>query len=271
MNPVGYDPRMIDTHCHLVSRQLHPRLDDVLTNARDAGVDGMITVSTGTENVQAGLDVAHAHEHVWCTAGIHPHEAEVDPDWEPVLKVARDERCVAWGELGLDWYYKTPTREQQISLLEAHLGTIETSGIDMPVVLHCREAVDDLLAVLASSSLDLSRCVFHCYTGDVDSLHPILEAGCHVSFTGVVTFSSAPEVAEAARCVPIERLMVETDAPYLSPEPVRSMRPNEPCNVVHTTCFLADLHGVDHDTFTKRMDANADRFFGLGLGLEAGD
>ncbi len=259
---------MIDTHCHLVSSQLHARLDDVLSNAAEAGVDGMITVSTGPDDVEAGLEVAGAHEHVWCTAGIHPHEAETDPDWTPLLKVARDDRCVAWGELGLDWYYKTPTRDRQISLLEAHLETIESSGIDMPVVLHCREAVDDLLAVLAGASLDLTRCVFHCYTGDLDSLRPILDAGCHVSFTGVVTFPNAPEVAEAARNVPIERLMVETDAPYLSPEPVRKMRPNEPCNVIHTCRFLADLHGIEHDEFTRHMDANANRFFGLGLGLE---
>ena len=255
---------MIDTHCHLVSSQLAPDLQEVLERAAQAGVDGMITVATGPGDTLEGLAVAKAHDHVWCSAGIHPHEADAPHDFGPMLVAARDDRCVAWGELGLDWFYKTPSRESQQLLLEEQLAAIESSGVDLPVILHCREAVDDLLAVLKRSTLDLERCVFHCYTGDATTIRLILDAGCHVSFTGVVTFANAPEVAEAACLVPLERLMVETDAPYLSPEPVRKMRPNEPCNVVHTTRFIAGLRGLEVEECIDRMDDNATRFFGLG-------
>ena len=261
----GYDHHpMIDTHCHLVSSQLRPRLQEVLSNAAAAGVDQMITVATGPEDTMAGLDVAKSHDHIWCTAGIHPHEADEPHDFGPMLTAAADDRCIAWGELGLDWYYKTPSRESQQTLLEEQLAAIERSQIDLPVVLHCREAVEDLLAVLMASNLSLERCVFHCYTGNAETIRHILDAGCHVSFTGVVTFPNAPEVAEAAKLVPLNRLMVETDAPYLSPEPVRKMRPNEPCNVVHTAQFLADLRTTDRDEFIHTVDANAIQFFGLG-------
>jgi TatD DNase family protein len=254
---------MIDTHCHLVSSQLGPRLQEVLANAAQAGVDRFITVATGPDDTIAGLEVAKSHDNVWCSAGIHPHEADAPHDFSAMMIAAADDRCVAWGELGLDWYYKTPLRQSQQTLLESQLAAIEDSKIDLPVILHCREAVDDLLAVLHASNLSMDRCVFHCYTGDPATLRPILDAGCHVSFTGVVTFPSAPEVAEAAALVPIDRLMVETDAPYLSPEPVRKMRPNEPCNVVHTARFLAELRNMDHDEFIHTVDANAVEFFGL--------
>ena len=254
---------MIDTHCHLVSTQLAPHLSEVLERAAEAGVDAMITVATGPDDTLEGLKVAKSHDHVWCSAGIHPHEADAPHDFGPMLTAAQDDRCVAWGELGLDWYYKTPSRESQQVLLEKQLAAIESSGIQLPVILHCREAVDDLLDVLTGSTLDLERCVFHCYTGDADTVRHILDAGCHVSFTGVVTFPNAPEVAEAAALVPLDRLMVETDAPYLSPEPVRKMRPNEPCNVVHTAHFIASLRGLDPAECIEVLDQNAIRFFGL--------
>jgi len=254
---------MIDTHCHLVSNQLGPHLDDVLQRASQAGVDTMITVATGPTDTLEGLKVAKDHDHVWCSAGIHPHEADAPHDFGPMLMAAKDDRCVAWGELGLDWYYKTPSRESQQVLLEKQLAEIEESGIDLPLILHCREAVDDLLDVLHLSTVDLERCVFHCYTGDAQTMRLILDAGCHVSFTGVVTFPNAPEVAEAATLVPMDRLMVETDAPYLSPEPVRKMRPNEPCNVVHTANFIAGLRGLDPEECIATLDDTAVRFFGL--------
>ena len=254
---------MIDTHCHLVSTQLAPHLNEVLERAAEAGVDAMITVATGPTDTLEGLKVAKSHDNVWCSAGIHPHEADAPHDFGPMLTAAQDDRCVAWGELGLDWYYKTPSRESQQVLLEKQLAAIESSGVQLPVILHCRDAVDDLLDVLTGSSLDLERCVFHCYTGDADAVRRILNAGCHVSFTGVVTFPNAPEVAEAAALVPLDRLMVETDAPYLSPEPVRKMRPNEPCNVVHTAHFIASLRGLDPAECIEVLDQNAIRFFGL--------
>ena len=257
---------MLDTHCHLTSKQLSDSVGDVLTRASEVGVTGMITVSTSMRDCAAGLELATTHPNVWCTSGIHPHEADSEIDWDVVRTVAADNRCVAWGELGLDWYYKQPERPSQHALLETHLEVIKAATgrqATMPIVIHCREAYDDLLAILRTSDLDPERFVFHCFTGDQQAVDLVLDFGACVSFTGIVTFGNAADIQAAAARVPLERMMVETDAPYLSPEPVRSMRPNEPCNVVHTACFLADLRGMDHDAFIDTMDANAVRFFGL--------
>ena len=259
---------ILDTHCHLTSSKLAPILGAVLTNAHEAGVNGMITVSTSSDDCPTGLEVARAHPNIWCTAGIHPHEAQEEPDWETIRRVAEDDCCVAWGELGLDWYYKDPSRESQFALLEAHLELIKAARgrqATMPIVIHCREAYDDLLVILGNSGLDPSRFVFHCYTGDSPTVERLVAFGAWISFTGIVTFGNAADIQEAATRVPLERLMVETDAPYLSPEPVRTMRPNEPCNVVHTARFLARLRGMDEITFIETMDANAVRCFGLEL------
>ena len=258
---------MLDTHCHLVSKQLHESVDAVLERAAEAGVTGMITVSTSMRDCVTGLELATARPNVWCTSGIHPHEADSDVDWSIVEAVAADDRCVAWGELGLDWYYQQPERPSQYALLEAHLeliGAATGRQAAMPIVIHCRDAYEDLLAILRESGLDPARFVFHCFTGNETEVDLVLDFGASVSFTGIVTFGNAADIQAAATRVPLERMMIETDAPYLSPEPVRSMRPNEPCNVAHTARFLAKLRGMDFDAFVKAMDANATRFFGLG-------
>ncbi|HBZ97903.1 MAG TPA: hypothetical protein DEO57_08665 [Phycisphaerales bacterium] len=258
---------MYDTHCHLVSKPLHGSLDAVLARAAQADVTGMITVSTSMLDCVEGLKLAQFHPHIWCTAGVHPHEADSEVDWEVIESVASHDRCVAWGELGLDWHYQQPLRASQHALLEAHLGVIGAATgrqAKMPVVIHCREAYGDLLAILRDSGLDPTRFVFHCFTGNEAEMDLVLDFGASVSFTGIVTFGNASDIQEAARRAPLDRMMVETDAPYLSPEPVRSMRPNEPCNVVHTARFLASLRGMETAAFVDIMDANATRFFGLG-------
>ena len=133
----------------------------------------------------------------------------------------------------------------------------------MPIVIHCREAYGDLLGALRNSGLDPERFVFHCFTGNEAEIDLVLDFGANVSFTGIVTFGNAADIQAAARRAPLDRMMIETDAPYLSPEPVRSMRPNEPCNVAHTARFLATLRSMDAGTFIETMDANAVRFFSL--------
>lgn len=257
---------MIDTHCHLTSPQLASQLNTVLSKAHDAGIKGMITVSTCNADCASGLQLTLEHPNIWCTAGIHPHSATEEPDWELVRSVASDPHCVAWGELGLDWYYREPSREEQMALVRAHLDVIQSAegrAADLPIVLHCRDAYEDLVGMLRESSIDTSRCVFHCFTGNTTNVRMVLDLGAWVSFTGIVTFQNAKEIQEAAQLVPLDRLMVETDSPYLSPEPVRTMRPNEPCNVIHTARFLAQLRGQDEDTFFSTLDDNATRCYGL--------
>ncbi|MCH8259498.1 MAG: TatD family hydrolase [Planctomycetes bacterium] len=260
---------MIDTHCHLTFDQFAGRVDRVLEDARAVGVRGAITVSTTSENCRAGLELAQQHEQVWCTAGAHPLYADEPCDWAVVREVAQHPKCVAWGELGLDNHYDKPLRSAQDTLLERQLAFIEScsnEGITKPIVVHCRKAVGDLLPIFRAAPFDPSRYVFHCFSETVDNAKEILDFGAWISFTGIVTFKNAAEVAEAAKLVPGDRIMVETDAPFLSPEPVRKMYPNEPKNVVHTARFIAKLRGVDPVDFERQLDANAERFFGIELG-----
>jgi TatD DNase family protein len=180
-------------------------------------------------------------------------------------------KCVAWGELGLDNHYAEPERDLQRSVLEEQLTTIarwsreQPATFNKPIVLHCREAFDDLIAVLRASSFESSRMVFHCFTGSPDDARKVLDFGAWISFTGIVTFQNAKGVAEAAKFVPNDRIMVETDSPFLTPEPHRKVRPNEPKYVVHVARRLAELRGVDHKALECELDANAERFFGIKL------
>lgn len=258
---------MIDTHCHLTFPDFRDSVADVLADAAAAGVTGMITISTTTQDCLTALEIARAHPNVWCTAGVHPSYSDQTPHvWENLRKVADDPKCVAWGELGLDNHYKDPPRPLQDAVLAEQLGYIESwrrEGIDKPVVIHCREAFEDLLPVLKRSSLDRSKYVFHCFTGTAAEARMVLDFGAMISFTGVVTYSNAPEVREAAKLVPADRIMVETDAPFLSPVPHRGKRPCKPAWVRHTAEALAELRGVPFDVFHQQINQNTKRFFGV--------
>lgn len=260
---------MIDTHCHLLYDGIRERLDAVLAEARSVGVGGFITIATTSADAVAGLAIVDRHPDVWCTSGIHPLHAADPIDWDHLRRAAMHPKCVAWGELGLDNHYPAPDAALQRSVLEEQLARINgwrSEGIDKPVVIHCRRAVRDLLPVLRASALPPERFVFHCFTETPDDARAVLDFGAWISFTGVVTFRNATEVAECARLVPADRIMCETDAPFISPEPVRSRKPCLPGYVMHTGRHVAMLRGVPFEEFERTVDANARRFFGLPEG-----
>ncbi len=240
----------------------------VLEAARKAGVTGAITISTTTSDCLEALAIADRFENVWCTAGVHPLHADEGPQvWANLRMVAQHKKCVAWGELGLDNHYKEPARGVQHAVLEEQLAFIEgcaAEGIVKPVVIHCREAFDDLLPVLKRSKLEPSRYVFHCFTGNAAEARRVLDFGAWISFTGVVTYKNAPEVREAAALVPKDRIMVETDAPYLSPDPHRGVRPCQPWMTMVTARRLAELRGEEFEAFHLQVNENARRFYGVG-------
>lgn len=259
---------MIDTHCHLTSRQLLPRVGEILAEAQAMDVQGAITVATSSSDSIACLKLTHEHENLWCSAGIHPLYAEEPCHWEDIKAVAQDPKCVAWGELGLDNHYDKPPRKLQDKVLIEQLAFIESceaEGLSKPIIVHSRHSQDDLLAVFRNTRLDPSRFVFHCFTGTADEARRLLDFGAWISFTGAVTFKKSEEIAAAARLVPADRIMVETDSPYMSPEPVRKIRPNEPQHVTHVARFLAQIRDVDPVAFGKTLDTNAERFFGIRL------
>lgn len=254
---------MIDTHCHLAFPPLREQLEDVIGRARQAGVDRMITVGTGPADVPVAREIAYQQEGVWFTVGVHPHHA-ADVSTEQVVAMAPladDPRCAALGEMGLDYHYPEPAREVQATLLEAQLVGAAAFETALPIVIHCRKAVDDTLAILRSSGMALDRFVFHCFTEPPAEARKVLDAGCMISFTGIATYKNAPEVRESALLVPADRIMVETDSPYLSPEPHRKVRPNEPRFVVDVARALAELRGVAFEEFVAQCDANAEGFY----------
>ncbi|NBB84326.1 MAG: YchF/TatD family DNA exonuclease [Alphaproteobacteria bacterium] len=257
---------MIDTHCHLTFAQLHERVEEVIGAAGEAGVDRLITVGTTRQDADVARAVAEQHDNVYFTAGIHPHypaQTAAGDIYRLPAATAHD-RCVAYGEMGLDWHYDDPPRELQRELFRAQLAAVEGDrNTDRPIIIHCRKAVDDTLAMMRQFNIAGERFVFHCFTEDAEDCRKVLDYGCMVSFTGIVTYKNAPEVRASARLVPADRIMIETDAPYLSPEPHRKVRPNEPKFVVDTAKCLADLRGVSFADFVEQCDANAERFFNL--------
>lgn len=230
------------------------------------GVSGAITVATTTEDALRAIAIARAQTNVWCSAGVHPLYAEEPVCVEDYLNVIRDERCVAWGELGLDNHYREPPRALQDRVLADQLALIQDSGIDKPVIIHCRDAFDDLLAALRASGIAADRFVFHCFTGGPDDARAVLDFGAWISFTGVVTFERKSEhIQEAARLVPADRIMIETDAPFLTPEPHRKVRPNAPRYAIDTARFVASLRGRPWDAFHHEINANTARFFRIDV------
>ena len=261
---------MIDTHCHLTFPEFAEQpggVANALALAAAHDVSGCITISTTTPNALECLAVARAHERVWCSAGVHPGYSDDGPhDWSLMRRVGEDPKCVAWGELGLDRHWPEPAIDLQRRVLDDQLAAIESwtrEGLAKPVIVHCREAFDDLLPRLAASSLPRDRYVFHCFTGTPDEARRVLDFGAWISFTGVVTYRNAPDVHAAAKLVPADRVMVETDAPFLSPEPHRKERPCQPWMTSVTAKAIASLRGVPWPAFHDQLNDNTFRFFGI--------
>jgi TatD DNase family protein len=251
---------MIDTHCHLTDERLHSQLGDVLSRASAVGVSRMITIGTTPADGARAIEVCRDRENIRCAVGIHPnHSQEFEiADVERLRELQRDASVVALGEMGLDYHYERSPRAHQAAIFEAQLSL--ATELNRPVVIHNREATDDTLAMLAKFAS--VRAVFHCFTGTLDEAKHILAAGYLLGFTGPVTYKKSDELREVVRYTPIDRLLVETDAPYLSPEPVRKQKTNEPAFVMHTAAVVAREKGVTLEELDRVTTENAMRFFG---------
>ena len=245
---------MIDTHAHLEPAEA----PEVLTRARAAGVGRVITVATTIQGAHEALALAAAHDGVYASLGIHPHNAEGDDAGriDELRRLLADDRAVAVGETGLDYFRDYASHEAQQRLFDGQLALAEELG--KPVVIHTRAADEDTLAALAGFG---GTVVLHCFSSPA-LLEPALDRGWYLSFAGNVTYPKAPELRDAARRVRADRLLAETDSPYLSPQPVRGQR-NEPANVLYTLATLAQTRGEDAGELEARIDANATAAFGL--------
>ena len=250
---------LFDSHCHLTDDRLWPEVGTIIARARRAGVDAMVTIASDLEDAERAVDLARAHEGVWCTAGVHPHAAEA---WNPgalarLRDLAASEWVVALGETGLDYHYDNAPRERQREAFAAHLALAGELG--MPIVVHSRDADADTAAMLAEHP-GVSG-VLHCFAGGEALLERGLELGWLASFSGLVTFPSFEGRALVAR-VPPDRLLVETDSPYLAPVPHRG-RTNEPAFVAHVVTEVAALRQVEAQEVARITWENAHRFYRL--------
>ncbi|MDQ4049352.1 MAG: TatD family hydrolase [Actinomycetota bacterium] len=248
---------MVDTHCHLDSCK--PPDAELVARARQAGVGRLATVGMNGESIDRALEAARDHEGVVAIVGRHPHYSEGfgTADLEQIERAAADPLARAVGETGLDYYRDRAPREDQRRAFEAQLELAERTGL--PAVIHTRAAEEDTFAVLAEHA-DRLTVLLHCFSAP-DRLEEAVERGYLCSFAGNVTYKNAHALQAAARDLPEELLLVETDSPYLTPEPVRG-RPNEPANVQHTAEFVADLRGVGYAELDGVIERNAERVFG---------
>ncbi|MBU0640641.1 MAG: TatD family hydrolase [Planctomycetes bacterium] len=262
---------LIDSHCHLTYPDLAAQIDAIVQRAHDAGVRRMLTIAETPLDAQAALKLISGRPGLYLAAGIHPHNAakcdqddlSALADLHRGLNLAAElrQRIVAVGEIGLDFHYDFAPRDRQEEVFRYQLDLALQA--ERPVVVHARSAEQRVCDILADFPALAERVVFHCYSGDEHVTRRILDLGFWLSFTGVVTFKKADTVRAAARLVPRDRIMIETDAPYLSPVPVRNRRPCEPAFVAHTARYLADLRAQSLAEFAATTTANTCRFFGL--------
>jgi len=257
--------RLIDTHCHLAHGRLRQNLDDVLDHARAAGVVACVCAAGNLHEARTALGLARAHGGLYFTAGVHPHDAkDAGEDYlDALARLCAEDRNVAVGEIGLDYHYDFSPRDVQRRVFAEQLGCAREIG--KVVVIHTREAFEDTLAILAGSGVDCERVVFHSFTGGVDDGRRVLDLGAAISFSGIATFKRADELRKLAGLVPDEHILIETDSPYLSPEPVRKTRTNEPANVAHVATCLAAVRGTTPNAFAELTTQNAIRLFSLDI------
>lgn len=255
---------LIDSHCHLTFPELRGQISDVMARASEAGVERMVTIGTDVADAMAALELAGDYPgRVFVGAGVHPHEAgKVDvEDLGAMFELWPHRRIVALGEMGLDYHYDFADRAKQRSVFADQLT--RAIDFDKPIVIHCREAMEDCVPILLDHGFANRRVVFHCFTGTAEEAAVIASHGWRVSFTGIVTFPKSRWLHEIAKAYPADQLMVETDAPYLAPVPKRGKHPNEPAWVAHTARFLADLRDDDYDAFMAQTEGNTRDFFRL--------
>jgi TatD DNase family protein len=248
--------QLIDSHCHLYDTRGVP-LDDVIAAARAAGVDTMINVGCDAATTAAAIDIASRHPGVHATVGLHPHDAT--DGVESILDFLDDPHVVAVGEAGLDYFYEHSPRDVQRRVFAEQIQIAHER--DLPLVIHTRDAWADTFDVLTAEGPP-ERTVFHCFTGGPDEAARCVELGAFVSFSGIVTFPASGDLRAAAAACPLDRILVETDSPYLAPVPFRG-KANQPAHVRHTAQAVAEVRGIDLEALAAATVANTLRAFPL--------
>ncbi len=260
----------VDSHCHIDGEAFDADRDEIVQCAKDAGVAAMLTIGTGNPyngEIERAVKVAEQYENVFAAVGVHPHDAkEYDEKAENHLidLVKSSSKVIAWGEIGLDFYYDHSPRDVQFDVFRRQIRIARK--LDLPIIIHSRDADDETVEILTEECAvpDFRGGIMHCFGGSAAMAEKLMNIGFLISFAGNVTFKKAENLREAARIVPLDKLLIETDCPFLSPVPFRGKR-NEPVFVVETAKFLADFYGVDLEVLAKATTENFLRLFRLEI------
>jgi TatD DNase family protein len=253
--------RLIDSHCHLNYDGLAERQDEVLENARKRGVSGFLNISTRQNEWNDVIAVAERHNDVWASVGVHPHEADAHPDLgaAAVVEGTKHPRVVAVGECGLDYYYDKSDRQAQRERFRAHIEAARQTGL--PLIVHTREAEEDTAEILGDAVREGGVTgVLHCFTGSAELARKGLDLGFLISLSGIVTFKNARDLQDTARWLPADRMLVETDSPFLAPVPHRGQT-CEPAFVAETAIFVAELRGEEPEQLAETTTGNFFKLF----------
>ena len=258
-----------DSHCHIDGEQFDADRDEVVRRARVAGVVAMLNIGTGdprSDDFRRAVAVAEKYENVYASVGVHPHDAKLYDDKAEnhlIDLVKFSKKVIAWGEIGLDYYYDHSPRDVQRDVFRRQIRTAK--GLHLPIIIHSRDADDETVEILAEEcSYDGFRGIMHCFGGTPEMAEALMKLGFMISFAGNVTFKKADNLRDGARVVTLDRLLIETDCPFLTPVPFRGKR-NEPSFVAHTAAFLADFYGIDVETLAEQTTENFLNFFKLTL------
>ncbi len=255
---------LIDTHAHLEMREFNDDRDEVINRAREAGVEYIVTIGTTVESSRDALMLADRYDFIYAAVGIHPHEVKdiLHPAYELIRHFAKHKKVVAYGEIGLDYHYEHSPRSDQKRKFRDMLR--EARELDLPVIVHDREAHEDTLQILSEEWAPDLGGVMHCFSGDAAMARKVIEMGFSISIAGPVTFPKAEALRDVVKHIPIEHLLIETDAPYLAPQPFRGKR-NEPAFVRHTAEMIARIKGLSFDDVARITSFNAMQLFGIGV------
>lgn len=252
---------LVDSHCHLDFPDFADERDAVVARAREAGVVRMVTISTRVRHFSAIQAIAECYDDVYCSVGTHPHNAgeETDVDTAQLVELSRHPKVVAIGEAGLDYFYDKAPRDLQMRGFRRHIAVARQTGL--PLVIHARDADNDMITILEEEAAKGSfPFVLHCFSSTRQLAETGIRLGGYVSFSGILTFRKSDELRDIARDMPLDRLLVETDAPFLAPMPYRGKR-NEPAYVAHTSAVLAETLGLAPDVMAQKSTENAFRLF----------
>jgi TatD DNase family protein len=254
---------LIDTHAHLTYKGLMESLADVLQRSTQAGVTKCIAIGTDAEHNEKVASIVEKHQNLYAVLGIHPHHASEHKaaDLQRLVELTKHEKVVALGETGLDFHYNLSEKDAQKDLFKTFLGIAAEKK--MPVIIHTRDAFDETMEIIDKFADKNTKIVFHCWGGSVEQTKIVLDKGFYISFTGIVTFKNAEQSRDTAKIVPLERMMIETDSPYMSPEPLRKQKINEPALLIHTAAKIAELKQMPLEIFAQEVTKTTKQFFNL--------